>query len=230
MRVLIGLSTGEHIRKADFLPYFLGLQKPNDCLISTIHGQSPARSRNIIIEQALNNKCSHVFFIDDDMAMPPDTLIRLLAHDKDVVTGLYLMRSYPHFPVIFDEAFENGFNKHIYLEDNQEGLIPITNCGLGCVLINTRIFEHLEKPYVRLGEVEKDGWSDDIGFFNRVREAGFSLYCDLDVKVGHMTSMMLWPNKVNEKWYTEYKNQHGNVLVPQMVTTKTESDKVVEAS
>ena len=232
MRVLIGLSTGEHIRKADFLPYFLGLLKPEDSLISTQHGQSPAKSRNIIIEQALANDCTHIFFMDDDMAMPPDTLLKLLAHDKDVVTGLYLMRSYPHFPVIFDAAYDNGFNRHIFLEGHQNGLIRVTNCGLGCVLIKIEVFQKLEKPYVRLGEVEKDGWSDDIGFFNRVREAGFEIYCDLDARVGHLTTFMAWPHKVDNKWYTEYKSPNGNILIPQMVPVKqeTEHDKVVEAS
>lgn len=225
MKVLVGLSTGEHIRKADFLPYFLGLEKPKDCMITTVHGQSPAKSRNIIIEQAIEHKCTHVLFVDDDMAYPPDMLIKLLAHNKDVVTGLYLMRSFPHFPVAFDEAFESGLNKFMYLTPEIEGLVEITNCGLGCVLIKTNVFESMEKPWVRLGEIEKDGWCDDVGFFNRVRQAGFKIYCDTDMRVGHMNAMVLWPNKVGNVWYTEYKNQNGNVLVPQTIPTKEETEK-----
>lgn len=225
MKVLIGLSTGEHIRKADFLPYFLGLDKPTNSLITTVHGQSPASSRNLIIQQGLDNNCTHIFFMDDDMAIPPDTIIRLLAHDKDVVTGLYLMRNYPHFAVAFDEAFDNGFNKHLYLTGEKEGLQKITNCGLGCVLIKIEVFKKLTKPWVRLGEIIPDGWCDDVGFFNRVREAGFELYCDFDARIGHMTSMMLWPTKAGETWYTEYKNQNGNVLVPQCIPTEAETSE-----
>lgn len=225
MRVLIGLSTAEFIRKADFLPYFLGLEKPNESLITTIHGQSPANSRNTIIQQGLDHDCTHIFFLDDDMAIPPDTVIKLLAHDKDVVSALYLMRNYPHFPVAFDEAYDNGFNRHMFLTDEREGLQRVTNCGLGCVLIKIEVFKALVKPWVRLGEVVKDGWSDDIGFFNRAREAGFEIHCDFDTKVGHMTSHAVWPTKVNGKWYSEYKSDYGNVLIPQTIPAMEEVEK-----
>jgi GT2 family glycosyltransferase len=223
MKVLIGLSTMEHIRKADFMPYFLGLEKPPNSLITTVHGQSPAKSRNVIIDQAIENECTHIFFMDDDMAIPPDSLIKLLAHDKDVVSGLYLMRSYPHFPVAFDIAFDNGYNKYIYMKPEVSGLIEVTNCGLGCALIKTEVFKALEKPYVRLGEIEKDGWCDDVGFFNRVRAAGFKIYLDTDVKCGHMTSVTIWPTFANNQWWSEYKSASGNVLIPQHIPTEAET-------
>lgn len=216
-RIIIGLSTGEYIRKAEFMPYFLGIDKPPGTLVTTVHGQSPANARNVIIEQALENNCTHALFLDDDMGYPPDVLIRLLQHDVDVVTALYLMRDYPHFPVAFDMAFDNGYNKFAYLTGNVQGVIPITNCGLGCVLIKTEVFKAMEKPWVRLGELIPDGWCDDVGFFNRVRAAGFKLYCDTDLRVGHMAQHMLWPTKLNGQWFTEYRHLKGNVLVPQII-------------
>ncbi len=225
MKLLVGLSTQEHIRKADFLPFFLGLEKPVGSLMTTVHGQSPAQARNVIIDQAIDNGCTHIFFMDDDMTPPPDTIMKLLAHDKDIVTGLYLMRSYPHFPVAFDAAFDNGYNKFIYLSGDKGGLVEITNCGLGCVLIKTDVFKKLEKPYVRLGEIQKDGWCDDVGFFNRVRAAGVKLYCDMDTRVGHLTSVAIWPNKVGDAWYSEYKSDKGNILIPQTIPTDEETAK-----
>lgn len=228
-KILIGLSTGEHIRKADFLPYFLGLEKPVGSVMTTVHGQSPAKARNIIIDQALKNDCTHVFFCDDDMALAPDTLTRLMKHDVDVVTGLYLMRPFPHFPVAFDQKFDNGFNKYLYLTPDKQGLIEITNCGLGCVLIKTDVFKKLSPPWVRLGEIEKDGWCDDIGFFNRVTEAGFKMYCDLDVPVGHMNSLILWPTKTPQGWFTEYKSEQGNVLVPQTIPSLEDEARSIAA-
>lgn len=216
-KVLVSLITMEHIRKADFLPYFLGLEKPVGALMTTIHGQSPARGRNIAIEQALQNDCTHVFFMDDDMAMPPDTLTKLLAHDKDIVTGLYLMRTYPHFPVLFDEAFDDGKCKFLFLEGHLKGLIPVVNCGFGCVLVKTDVLRKMERPWVTLGEIEKDGWCDDVSFFNRARKAGAEIFADLDAPCGHMTSNTLWPSNVNGKWFTEYKNEGGNVVFPQTI-------------
>jgi hypothetical protein len=80
-----------------------------------------------------------------------------------------------------------------------------------------RVFEALEKPYVRLAEIAKDEWCDDIGFFNRVGEAGFEMFCDLDTQVGHMTSIHMWPEKTNKGWMTNYKHLTGNAHIPQNI-------------
>lgn len=227
-KVLIGLTTASQIRHAEMMPYFLSLAQAENCVLSTVHGHSPAKGRNIIIDQALANGCTHIFFLDDDMTPAPDTVSRLLKHDKDVVTGLYLMRSYPHFPVAFDRVFDNGFNKHLYLDPKVEGLIEITNCGLGCVLIKTDVFKKLEKPYVRLGEVVKDGWSDDIGFFNRIKQAGFKIYCDTDTVVGHITNLVIEPIKMEGQWFTQYKHNSGNVNISQVVLSNEETNEQIQ--
>jgi hypothetical protein len=225
-KVLIGLSTMEYIRRADFLPYFLGLEKPAGSLLTTVHGQSPAQARNVIIEQALGADCTHIFFCDDDMAFPPDTINRLLKHDKDIVMGLYLMRSYPHFPAAFDMELAGGYNKFMYLTPDVEGLVEITNGGLGCVLIKTEVFKKMERPWVTLGELIKDGWCDDVAFFNRARKAGFRIYLDTECKVGHMMSVNIWPEKAPDgNWYTSYRHVNGNVLFPQTIPTPEETEK-----
>lgn len=227
VKVLIGLSTAEHIRKADFLPHFLNIHKPDGTLLITVHGQSPAKSRNMIIDQAIENQCTHILFLDDDMIPSGDVLDKLLVHDKDIVTGLYLLRTFPHYPAFFDEAYDNGRCKYFFLNGDASGLTKGVNCGLGCVLIKTEVFKHLEKPYVRLGEIEQDGWCDDVGFFNRCRNAGFEIYCDLDVSVGHMTTITMFPEKHGGVWYTNYKHPTGHVLIAQNIPTLDDLNKEI---
>lgn len=216
MKILIGIPTAEMARRADFYDYFNMLDKPDGTICSFSHGQSPARGRNLIIEQALEHNCTHIFFLDDDVAFKPDTLMRLMSHDVDMVTGLYLFRNYPHQPIIFDYSDEEGKCRHINLE-NQTGLIEIVNAGLGCCLINTKVFRAIEKPYIRLGQLEKDGWCDDIDFFNRARAVGFKLYCDFNIPIGHFASITVWPSMVNGKWHTVYDSfGKGQVSFPQL--------------
>lgn len=222
MKVLVALVTGEHIRRADFLPSFIGLMRPEGSVTSTVSGQSPASNRNTIIKQALENDCTHIFFMDDDMIFPPDTLLKLIEHKKDIVSALYLNRGFPHRPVFFDRAYENGYCKYFSLTEGITGLIKGVNCGLGAVLISTEVFKKLEPPYIRLGEIEKDGWCDDVGFFNRCREAGYDVYCDLDAPVGHLGSMTIWPEKLNGKWMTTYKQPNGNIQFVQSIPTEEE--------
>lgn len=225
-KVLIGVATSGLLRDSVFMDYIYQLDRPEGTLFTISHGASPAKGRNMIIEHALQNNCTHVLFVDDDMAPPPYALMRLLSHDKDVTTGLYLMRSYPHLPVTFDEAFPDGKNKHLFLKPELEGLIEVTNCGLGFVLIKTEVFKKMDKPWVTLGEIEKDGWCDDISFFNRVRQAGFSIYCDLNCQIGHFARTLISPKKEeNGNWFTVYNTGSMDAIqFPQMVPNHVPSD------
>lgn len=216
-KVLISVTTGEYARRADFYDYFHLMRKPSNSMVIFNHGRSPAHSRNMIVDAAIENDCSHVLFIDDDMAYKPDALEKLLEHDVDIVTGLYLSRAYPHQPIVFDIADEDGSAFPMYLMGNEKRLVPIVAAGLGFCLIKMSVFAKLQKPYIRLGELDCEQWCDDIGFFKRVREAGIQSYCDMEAMIGHMGTMIIWPNKQNGKWFTGYDTGGtGAINTPQI--------------
>lgn len=216
-KVLIGIPTGEYARRADFFDYFNNLTKPNNTVIMFCHDRSPAHSRNLIIEQALIHECTHILFIDDDMAFKANALNMLLEHDANIISGLYLTRSYPHQPLIFDYADDDGKCLFSYLDGNESRLKEIVACGLGFCLIRTEVFRMIEKPWIRLGELDPEQWCDDIGFFKRVREAGFKIYCDMECQIGHIGTMIVWPNKVDGKWFTGYDTSgKGMINTPQI--------------
>lgn len=219
---LIAYTTGEYGRRADFHDYLSQLKRPDNWLIAPVYDRSPAKGRNIIFELALEHHCTHVLIIDDDMAPRPDALMRLLAHDKDVISGLYLSRAYPHTPMVFDLADEEGKCLPIYLEDDVRGLKKIVAAGFGFLLINTAILHKMEKPWVRLGELDSQEWCDDIGFFNRLRRVTSDIYCDVDVKVGHMGTMIVWPQYEKGRWLTGYDTGgKGMISTPQISSSVT---------
>jgi hypothetical protein len=216
-RICIGVPTGEMARQAVFYDYLSDLITPENTRKSMCHGHSPARGRNLIIADALKNDCTHILFIDDDVAFRPQALMQLLAHNVDMVTGLYTMRTWPHQPIIFDRAFENGAVMHSFLNDGRSGLQKIVASGLGFCLINTKVFRGMEPPWITLGELEKDHWCDDIAFFRRANMAGFELYCDLECPIGHMATVILWPHRINGVWHTALDTSGRNVYsIPQV--------------
>ncbi len=200
-KVLIGVITGEYARRADFYDYYNMLEKPAGTFVLFCHDRSPAHGRNIIIQQALDNDCSHILFLDDDMAFTANSLKKLLSHDKDVITGLYLQRAAPFRPYLFDLVDEQGRALYSYLDGTEERLVKTANAAFGFCLIKTEVFKKLEKPYVRLGELDPQEWCDDIGFFNRVTKAGFELYCDTECMVGHIGTMVVWPQRNEKGWF-----------------------------
>lgn len=229
MKIMIGIPTPGFSKNDQFYDYYNMLEKPTGTPVMFVRGQSPARNRNIVIQKAIELDCTHVFFLDDDIAVPKDALMRLLEHKHlDVITGLYVKRNFPHEPIIFDEAYNDGKCKFHFLEDGENGLIPIVNCGLGLCLIKIEVFKALEEPWIRLGETEKDHWGDDIGFFNRVREKGFKLYCDLSVTAGHMCQVVVKPvyDEKLGKWFTAYDTGgQGGSMFPAVKPTKEQIER-----
>jgi len=228
-KIMIGVPTAGYAKRDDFYDYFHMLQLPSNTMSAFARGQSPARNRNTIIEQALEQNCTHILFLDDDIAFQPDLLLRLLNHNKDIVCGLQYMRNYPHYPLIFDTVDEKGRCFHHFLSDNESGLIEIVAAGLGCVLIKTSVFYELmnqkldidqhgiAKRFIRLGELDSDHWCDDLGFWMKVRQAGFKLFCDLDTLVGHNVDCTVWPEKLNGIWHSSYDTKGSQkVGTPQM--------------
>jgi hypothetical protein len=225
VKVMIGASTGEFPRRADFYDYMNALEKPIGSVLMYSHERSPAHARNTIIQNALNHNCTHVLLIDDDHAFRSNALSMLLEHDVDIVTGLYLGRAYPHRPLIFDLAEPDGSCAYVRLNGDEERLKPIVACGFGFCLMKTEIFSRIEKPWVRLGELDPEQWCDDIGFFNRARKVGIKAYCDMECRIGHIGSMIVWPNKQDGQWFTGYDTGQGSINVPQISGSQGKTER-----
>lgn len=229
-KVLIIIPTQEMARRADFYDYMDLLQRPEGTIQIRPHGQSPGRNRNLAIEEALKMDCTHCFFVDDDVVLRPDALLRLLAHDKDMVGGLYLMRNYPHLPILFDESYDDGRCRFSCLKPGRRGLVEAVNTGLGCALIKTAVFRKMDQPWIRIGQLEKDHWCDDIEFFNRARnQYGYKLYVDLEVQAGHMLNATIFPHRAEDgTWFTAYSTRPNEAFtVPQHVMPDEEMAKQI---
>ncbi len=155
-RLFVGVITGEYARRADFYDYLDVLEKPPGTVGWKCHDRSPAKGRNLIVAMARKHGCSHILFLDDDMVPRPNVIGQLAEHDKDIVSGLYLGRSAPHIPFVFSHfepegAYARGLNR------DDPRLVPIAAAGMGCCLVRMTVFDRLDPPYFRLGELLRSG-------------------------------------------------------------------------
>ena len=178
-KILIGLPTNRPIKQktVECLLRMVAHSKDHEFLIITATlGYTPSEKRNWIIVQALNAKCDYIFFTDDDMVFPPETLETLLSRDKDVIGVLYRMRGEPPKWTIEGEIEKDVFQ--------------CKGVGAGLMLINCRILMNIQK---------EDGWfgtkvdavgqtiiGDSFYFCDKVRQAGYGVWCDPTIKVGHL--------------------------------------------
>lgn len=139
-------------------------------------------NRLLLVNLATEEHCDYLFFVDSDVVYPKDTLTRLLAHDKDVVAGHYHMKIMPPMGMAFDLHGDRIPLASMPTECFQLGAI-----GCGCMLIKLHIFEKLERPWFQV-RIEGDDLvvSEDVWFCDRVRRAGFEVWCDPTLTLYHM--------------------------------------------
>ena len=141
-------------------------------------------NREHIVKQAIEAGCSHVLFIDSDMFFEADAVERLLKRDKDIIGVPYNLRQIEPTSTL-KNTDEQG-NK--IWEETQDGLLKCAAVGAGFLLIKTSVFQKLKEPWFfwetnELGEVVT---GEDSWFCRLAREAGFEIYADMMIKVGHI--------------------------------------------
>jgi hypothetical protein len=94
-----------------------------------------SRARNTLTAKFLHQREStHLMFIDADIGWEPWHLLVLLNHDKDVIGGLYPMKTMPIKWVV------NGFEG---AEEGADGLQEVSKAGTGFLLTKRHVFEKM---------------------------------------------------------------------------------------
>lgn len=116
---------------------------------STLHGieimtanlQSSmiSNSRNGTVELALKNNADYLMWIDSDMKFPPDTLLRLLKHGKDIVGSTYNKRVPPYETL--------GKLKGAKPDSIDGGLHEALLLPGGMLLVNAMVYKKLSWPW-----------------------------------------------------------------------------------
>jgi len=157
-----------------------------------VSGADVAVARNTL---ALDFKGDYIFFIDDDVLPPMDTLVKLLKHDKDIVAGLYFAKQRPHFPQMFRKSKKAKGRYDSIIEYPKDDLLEIDACGAGCMLIKKEVFDKLKKPffqYIPRGE-NTPRMGEDFYFCEKAKKAGFKIYCDTSIVCKHIGTTYIGP-------------------------------------
>lgn len=145
-----------------------------------IHGMTIDRGYTEAVLQAIRDGATHLMCIEDDTFPPLDAIERLLAHDKDIVCGWYPKRQ-PGPRVGVPIVLENGKRKTLDNPDDTNGLVELYTVPMGCTLIKTDVFQHIEMPwFVTTGQLTQDSF-----FSQKARDAGYTLWCDTSIRCEH---------------------------------------------
>ena len=216
MSTLIAVCRGETSRFTQFDSYLHSLARPDGSQVQMFIDRSIARGRNAACEALLGSSHSHMFFLDDDHAFAPIILEQLLARDLDIVSGTYLLRKWP-FHVCAFRSWVNEtreFGRPLALAPGLRGLQKVKVIGCGALLIKRSVIETIPSPWFTLGHHDTDHIAEDFTFFRRVEDHQLDAWLDLDVILGHCTTIPIWPYREGQEWLTLLTSGEEKVPIP----------------
>lgn len=158
----------------------------------------------------------YIMWIDSDQVFNVEMFKRLMSHDKDIVSGMYLMNDMQHFAVVtsMDNNYliKNGSYEFLsreklqemkqkQKEENTSSLISVSYCGMGFMLIKHGVLEKLSYPWFKPTTttiqdtsgniVIQDYNSEDFYLSVALRKLGYEIFVDTDIIVGHEKKIVM---------------------------------------
>lgn len=162
-------------------------------------------ARNGIVRNFLDQtQAEWLWMVDADMSFKPDALERLLADADEkrapIVGGLcFGVDNDQLFPTLYDlTAREDGEPQMVrYHEWPEDAMFQVTATGAACLLIHRSVLQSMRdahpEPYPWFCEGTLGGapMGEDIAFCLRAGVAGFPIYVNTAVEIGHAKTHIL---------------------------------------
>lgn len=206
-------------RYTSFAVCLTRMQVPPNTQIDWVFTTDVAGGRNTLVKRALEIGSEWVLFLDDDQTFRPDLLMRLLSHEKDIVSALYVQRAGSHGPVAFSHRNDEN-NTYTQIDLNElpgDGLLKVKACGAGGLLVRTEVFHAIDPDnptWFQYGLVKDEDWNaaEDIIFCEKAQKAGFEVFVDLGAPIGHMAPTAIWPQFIDGEWCLGFQVADGTQL------------------
>ena len=189
-KILIAIPTDKYIEPETFKSVY-NLVVPENCRVDfeIVQGNQVDQVRNLIAHWA--ERYDYLFSVDSDIAFQKDTLTKLLAHDKDMVSGLYIQRKPGlHILELYGPGLNGGSTNIPYEQIKNVPLVEVVGCGFGCVLIKSQVIRSIGYPYFKYHSAldHKDTISEDVDFCRKARDKGFHIFADTTILCDHIGS------------------------------------------
>ena len=176
-----------------FMASLIQLKIEGDVQFSMTDSSLIYDARNRLGQKAVEEGFDRVLWLDSDMTFEPDIFLKLskwLDEGYDFVSGLYFKRRQPIEPVIYSAIGTKQKDGEAlpfsdWYDNYPEGIFEIAGCGFGCVMMNTNVIKEVAEKY-GLPFSPILGFGEDLSFCCRASQAGFKMYCDSNIKLGHL--------------------------------------------
>lgn len=138
---------------------------------------------------------THLLWIDADMTFPPEALKRLIDHDLPFVGGLCFNRRPPYQPILcryHPASRELGAQRYGFCYHYPpDALFEVDATGGAFILVKRGVFETIAKNEGKVWWEPTEGLSEDFSFCLRAKRAGYKIFVDTGLKIGHIAKIVI---------------------------------------
>lgn len=185
VKLSLGISIYDGFKAETVLCLILALRELNcDVMLDFKKGTYVHDNRNWIVNAAIKGKATHLMFLDTDLTFPTDGIKKLIAHDKDIVGGMYNMKGLPLVNTIkFADENGNFINKTMELPKE---VFKCAAIPTGFMLIKISCLDKIKQPYFEFGIGKESIIGEDVMFCKKATKAGIEIWCDPTILIGHI--------------------------------------------
>lgn len=188
--ILIGIPTAKNIESSTFKSIY-DLQVPEGCKthIQFFYGYNIAQIRNLMANYTIINNFDYMMWVDSDIVLPSNTLMKLYGHQKDCVGGIYIQRKHGETtPEVYLPTEHGGMRNATVKEVQEPRLMEVAGIGFGCVLTSNKLLKKIGYPQFEYKSTLdfKDTVSEDVDFCVKANKNGFSVFADTSIRCDHI--------------------------------------------
>lgn len=187
-KILIAIPTANNIEATTFKAiYDLIIPDGYEATFQYFYGYQVDQVRNLIADWVVRGY-DYLFSVDSDISFAPNTLAKLLSHDRDVVCGLYIQRIPGTHTLEVYETNTTGGMSNIPIEKLPPNVLcQIAGCGFGCTLVKKEVMVSIGYPQFKYYSAinHKDTVSEDVDFCVKATKKGFKIWADTSIMCEH---------------------------------------------
>lgn len=154
-----------------------------------VEGSLVYDARDTIARYAVDQGYDYILYVDSDMVFDKSDIERLVSHNTDICSGLYISRDGQNNNVAYSEIITRRRwpyrEPKLIVDHTTSGYGSVAAVGFGFCLIKTSVAESMFKHYKSIFE-PKWGVGEDAAFCIRAKRCGYEIYIDRDVRLGHI--------------------------------------------
>jgi hypothetical protein len=146
--------------------------------LHNVKGSLLSMSRTKIMNDAIEDGCTHLLALDSDMTFPPDTLPRLLAHKLPVVACNYIRKDFPAIPTA--QALDRS---RLHTTKDKTGIEEVSHAGMGVMLIDLAVMKDIPEPWfpITWHREQKTYVGEDVYFAHLLQNNAVPMFIDHDL-------------------------------------------------